>query len=286
MGQAAVAGLEVLRQCASLFPVETVSNLGGFLGRRLGRGSKRHRRALRCVRACLPDLSETQSARVVEDMWDCFGRTIAEAFVLDRIAADRDRVVLENPEVLETTTGAENGTIFAGLHFGNWECTALGAADAIPDLAGLYKASKDRHVDRWLRRHREPIYPGGLLAGDASSFLAMAKIVKKGGSICLLADHRDRNGVEVDFFGRSAPSLALPASFARRFGARLIAARTARRSAGRFSIRLEAIEVARTDDIPADIKTTTGRLQAVFEAWIREEPGAWMWFYKRWSDAD
>jgi hypothetical protein len=29
--------------------------------------------------------------------------------------------------------------------------------------------------------------------------------------------------------------------------------------------------------------STTAKIQATFEAWIRGDPGRWLWFYKRWG---
>ena len=93
---------------------------------------------------------------------------------------------------------------------------------------------RDGAILRDLRAHRAAkeakpeARPGGLLEADASALLKAARQVRGGGAICLLADHRDAAGIEVPFFGRPAPSSAFPAMLGRRFGARVVLARTDR----------------------------------------------------------
>ena len=70
----------------------------------------------------------------------------------------------------------------------------------------------------------------------------------------------------------------------RRFGARVILARTDRLPGARFRVTLARIEAPETDDQAADVTAMTAAIQAVFEDWIRADPGAWLWFYKRWRD--
>ena len=282
MSLPAIIAIEAVRALTRPMPVAWVSAFGGWIGRKLIAGGKRQRRAMANLRASLPDRNSDALKDITTTMWDSYGRALAETLILDRIAADPDCVELANPEVLEH--GAEAGTVFVGMHFGNWEVNALPALGRFDDLAGLYKPFKNLRFDAWVRRRRAAFYPGGLLEADASALLKAARQVRGGGAVCLLADHRDAGGVDVNFFGRPAPSSAFPAMLGRRFGARIIAARTDRLPGGRFRVVLERVDVTRSDDQDADITETTARLQGVFERWIAEAPGQWLWFYKRWRD--
>lgn len=282
MGALAVFGLKFGRWMAGALPIETVSATGGWLGRNLGPRTRRQRRVLENLGRALPAATEAERRRYALEMWDNFGRVIAEGMILDRIAADSGRVVLANPEVLEDASGGSRGTVFVGLHFGNWEATVIPALALKLELMGFYKASRDETFNVWLHGIREHLYPSGLLPGNGATLLKVTKHVRRGGSVCLLGDHRDASGIDVDFFGAPAPSTALPALLAVRYGARLIAARVDRHKGARFSVHIEPIEIARSNDEEADIRMTTQRLQGVFEEWVRARPGQWLWFYKRW----
>lgn len=285
MGAWSVVGLSLMERLARGLGIERASALGCWIGRTLGPHTGRHKRVMRNLQRALPGLDAERRGEVADRMWGQFGRTVAESLLLDRLAAEPHRVVIANPSVLEGG-GEPRGTVFVGLHYANWEVTVLAAAQAGEQPIGLYKPLADPAADAWLRARRIAHYPGGLLPATRGALLTVARHVRRGGSVCVLADHRDESGVEVEFFGASAPSAALPALLAVRYGARLIAARAERRPEGRFVVHLQPIEIVRTGDEATDIRAATAATQAVFQRWIEADPAQWLWFYKRWSSQD
>ena len=281
------AGLVLTHWLANRMSIEQASRLGSFIGRTLGTNTKRNSRALANLTAALPDTTAAERDTIVRCMWDNFGRTVAESLLIDRIAADPSRVSLANPELLAECGADGRGTVFVGLHFGNWEATIIPALRHGQSPMGVYKPLKDADANAWLLQQRRHLYPGGLLPASSGTLLKIARHVRGGGAICVLADHRDSDGLSVPFFGRPAPSVALPAMLAVRYGARVLAARVDRLPNARFTVALERIAVPSTGDVAADTLATTAAIQARFEAWIRSDPGRWLWFYKRWdADAD
>ena len=286
MSSLTVAGLVFSRWLAHRMTVEQASSLGSVIGRTLGVATKRNSRALANLASALPATTPAERDTIVKRMWDNFGRTLAESLLMDRIADDRDRVTLVNPEVLEQAGDGHCGTVFVGLHFGNWEATVIPALRYGQSPIGVYKPLKDSRVNDWVLRQRRHLYPAGLLPASGTTLLKIARHVRAGGAICVLADHRDAAGLAVPFFGRMAPSAALPALLAVRYGARIFAARVDRLPGARFQVTLERIAVPRTGDIVADSLATTAKIQAKMEQWITSDPGRWLWFYKRWDAAD
>ena len=98
----------------------------------------------------------------------------------------------------------------------------------------------------------------------------------------MLADHRERDGLAVSFFGQPAPSLSLPARLSVKFGVPVFAARVDRLEDAKFSVHIEEVVSVRSGDRNADITAMTAAIQAIFEGWIRARPNQWVWFYKRW----
>lgn len=281
-----VIGLSVMQSVARTLGIERASAFGCWIGRTLGPRTGRHTRVLRNLQRALPKLDAARRAEIADQMWGQFGRTVAESLLLDRIAADSSKVRIANPSVLDSAAGERRGTVFVGLHFGNWEVTVLAAGKAGQQPIGLYKPLADKAADAWLRARRVVHYPGGLLPATRGALLSVARHVRDGGSICLLGDHRDASGLDVEFFGANAPSTALPGLLAVRYGARLIATRVERQAGGHFVVHLHPIPIARTGDEAADIRAATAETQAVFQRWIEAEPAQWLWFYKRWSSLD
>ena len=109
------------------------------------------------------------------------------------------------------------------------------------------------------------------------------RIVRGGGSLAVMADLREHKGIDAPFFGRPAPSTPFPALMARAIGVPLVAGRVLRTDGARFVVTAEIVPVPRTHDRDADVRQATEALQAVFERWIREAPGQWMWGHRRWA---
>ncbi len=215
-------------------------------------------------------------------MWSNYGRTIAESLIIDRIAADSGRVIFDRSEAA-SDCNLTRPTVYVGLHFGNWEMTVIPARKHRQDLIGIYKPLKNRRVNQWLLSKRMPLYPAGLLPASRNTVGAVIKQIRGGGAVCLLGDHRDKAGVTVPFFGLANPSTTLPALLAIRYGANLVAARVDRHDRVRFSIYMKEISIRQSGNKSKDILELTTILQSTFEQWIRDKPGQWMWFSKRWS---
>ncbi len=270
----AVAGL------MSLLPLETASDLSGWIWRKIAPRLKRHQRALAHLAAAFPEMSAAERERLACDMWEGLGRTFAESFYLDEIAAS-DRVEISGLEGLRAFEG--RGMVICAAHQGNWEVATMGLMRFGKEPAGLYQRVKNTLVDAYLRDLRAPYYPAGLLAKAPETAMKLMRLLKRGGCLAMLADLRDHTGVKVPFFGKEAPSTPFPAMMARNLGIPLFAGRIVREPGVRFRLYVELVETPVTQDKDADILAATANLQAAFERSIREFPAQWMWAHQRWG---
>jgi Kdo2-lipid IVA lauroyltransferase/acyltransferase len=284
-GYLALSAVVIARIAVRRLTVETISSIGGRVACTLGPRTRRHKLALRNIRRAFPDLLAVEHRLMAEEMWNNFGRTIAESLILDRIAEGADRVIFDQSSEALSEQNLTRPTVYAGLHFGNWEMTALPARGRTQTLMGLYKPLKNHRLNAWLLAQRTPLYSAGLLPASRQTVETLAGHIRSGGAVCLLGDHRDRSGLLVPFFGLANPSAIVPALLAIRYGAKLVAARVDRHDDVRFSVHLQEIDITRSGDKRQDVLTMTAALQSTFEQWIRARPGQWMWFSKRWSDS-
>ena len=261
-------------------PLETASDLSGWIWRRVAPFLGRHDRAIAHLAAAFPDMSETERQRLACDMWECLGRTFAETFYLPEIFAS-DRIELSGLEILRAHEG--QGMMICAAHQGNWEVATMGLMRLGKEPAGLYQRVKNPLVDAFVRETRSPYYPAGLFAKDPNTAMKLMRVLKRGGCLAMLADLREHTGVKVPFFGRDAPSTPFPGMMARHLGIPLFAGRIIREPGVRFRLSMEEIEVPVTDDKDADILAATANLQAAFERSIRQRPEQWMWAHQRWG---
>lgn len=267
-------------------PVETASRLSGAGWRRLAPLLSRHKRALSHIAIAFPDKSFEEHEAIARGMWENLGRTFAESFHLDTIARE-GRVSFAPGCEPDSVLPADRRFIACAPHLGNWEAAAIGMRLAGARSASVYQRIKNPLVEDYVRRMREPFYPGGLFQKNSGAARQVLSHMRAGGAFATMGDLRDAQGLAVPFFGRPAPSLTFPALAARTLGAPLIAGAVARVPANgqsvRFEILLRAIPVAKTNDRDADVAATTAALQAAFEDFIRQYPAQWMWAHRRWG---
>ena len=114
----------------------------------------------------------------------------------------------------------------------------------------------------------------------------MFRMMKDGWVVGLLAD-QDTNrhdGIVLDFFGKPTNCVPGPAAMARSAGIGVIPGYITRKEDGTHKIVLYApIEVPRTKDKRADIRTAEQTVNRVLEQHIREHPEEWFWLHDRWK---
>lgn len=274
-------GFGLAEMSLSLLPLETASDISGWLWRNLGPriGRERHRRALANLALAYPDLSPQQRAALAAAMWENLGRTFAESFRLKEIA-ESDRLSFDLPAGFPDDAAAR---VVCAPHQGNWEIAVLAVSRGKTQPAGVYQKIKNPFVDARVRNIRSFLYPGGLLPKTHSAPRQLIRHAREGGTLAILADQRDMRGPRVSFFGQPTPSTPFPAIVARTLGLKLYAGQIVRKPGARFEIKLVEIAVPQTEDREADIIAATAALQADFERTIRQHPEQWMWSHRRWG---
>ena len=100
----------------------------------------------------------------------------------------------------------------------------------------------------------------------------------------MLVDQKFRNGVRTTFFGRACETSPLVPKLARQFDCDVYPARCIRLPGNRFRLEMEEkLDAAARRRRPVDVAATAQLLNDVVERWVREDPGQWMWFHKRWK---
>ncbi|MFD6027332.1 phosphatidylinositol mannoside acyltransferase [Streptomyces griseoluteus] len=149
-----------------------------------------------------------------------------ESFRLPAWSAERVRTGFDPKGAHHLTDGlaAGRGVILALPHLANWDLagawvtTTLG----IPFTTVAERLKPESLYDRFVA-YREGLGMEVLAHSGASAFGTLARRLRDGGLVCLVAD-RDLSaaGVEVDFFGERARMPAGPALLAQQTGAQLL----------------------------------------------------------------
>jgi KDO2-lipid IV(A) lauroyltransferase len=276
------AGYRLLGLVLGSLPLETASKFGGALLASLGpKSRKRHPRLLRNLAAAYPDLSEQERGKLAVEVWRNLGHVLGEFFHIDDII--RDRVEIENPEVLRRIAASGKGAVLCGAHQANWEGGSAVVQEFGLRLIGVYRAMSNPFVDADVMRRRIKYYPGGLMGKhDPETPVAMIRYARAGGSPAFLVDQQTYMGLKVPFFGRLSATTPFPAMVARQCNIPFVLITGQRLPGVRFKVRATEIDMPRTDDRNADIFAATAAMQAVLENSIRLHPEQWMWTHDRW----
>ncbi|MBI1238880.1 MAG: hypothetical protein GC199_06005 [Alphaproteobacteria bacterium] len=268
-----------------LLGLERASALGGFIARTIGPLISVSKRADDNLKLAMPELSDEERARIIKAMWDNLGRTFAEYPHFDQFHA-RDpsgRIVVEGEEhALGAVARGKGAIIFSG-HFANWELMPMAALSRGIDGGTIYRAINNPYVDEWIVRQRKTYTFPDQIAKGAHGVRRLMRHLRNGRSLFMLVDQKMNDGIAVPFFGHAAMTPAAPALLAMRFSSALVPVWIRREPGPRFTVRAyPEIEVAQTGDVAADMATTLTRINAFFEARIREAPENWLWLHRRW----
>jgi KDO2-lipid IV(A) lauroyltransferase len=270
-----------------VLPLDWASGLGGALARGIGPRSGVSKRAYINLRAVMPELKPAAIETIVRGMWDNLGRVVFEYPHLSKIkvfAAD-SRVEVRGLEDLECALAAERQVIMFSGHIGNWEIAALAGGQYGLDIAQIYRAANNPHIDRMLQRLRGHL--GELIPKGAVASRRAVAALRRGGHLSLLADQKLNDGIAVPFFGRAAMTAPALAILALRFDCDVLPVRVERLRGAHFRLTVyPPLPHPQSGDRDADTLALMTEVNRTLETWIRERPEQWFWLHHRWPDPE
>ena len=166
---------------------------------------------------------------------------------------------------------------------GNFELLPICAAAFGLNVTALFRPPNNPYIAKRLLRQRRTTM-GHLFPSKAGAAWALARRLEDGGNVGMLVDQYFHRGVKGTFFGRPCLTSPLLAKLARQFDCDVYPARCIRLPNGRFRLELfERVELPRKESGEVDVDATCQLLNDTVEGWIREYPGQWMWFHRRWK---
>ncbi len=267
-------------------PMRLVSKLGSVLGVIVYYliGYER-RKTIKHLKIAFGDSkSEQEIHQIAKETFANLGRNGCEWVKMPSLTDEqiRERVEVENVEVIHESLKKGKGLILLTGHFGNWEWLAacLGSLGLRGGVLArrIYFEPFNRFLVKIRESHRiETIYRD-------ESPKKMLKMLKNNGILGILPDQDvDKiNGIFIPFFGREAYTPTAPVAFALASKADIVPAFIVREK-DRFRLIIEEpIKVEKTEDKETDLKRYTVQWNEVLERYIRKYPSQWVWMHRRW----
>lgn len=284
------AGL-LIKRLIRLFRHTDPAWLSAFCGgvaRRIGPHLRSHRIGQDALRQAFPDKDPAWIEATLREAWENLGRVAGEYVHMDRIwdfdpeHPDAGRIVTDAVPLFTALRDDGKPALCFAAHLGNWELPAIAAhAHGLPS-AIVYRMPNNKAVAKEIIRIRAPLM-GRLIRTRAQAALEMAAALESGEHLGMLVDQHFSRGVDVTFFGRRCKANPSIARLARRFDCPVIGVRVIRLPDQRFRIDATGpYELPRDANGQVDVAATTQMITDVIEGWIREHPGQWLWFHRRW----
>ena len=242
--------------------------------------------ALQNLRHAFPEMEESKRRQIAFRSFQSVSATFLELLWYPNFTKTgiKQRVHIENIELLQQLQEKKKGIIFLTAHCGSWEL-ATQAITVYSDtpVCTIAKPQSNLFVDRIITHWRELF--GLKIVAIGISVREILRTLQDGGIVALAADQSaPKESVAVDFFGRKVPTFQGPAIFSLKTGAPIILGCAVRQKDGNYTMRLVHVP---SDDLNGvsdeSILELTRRQVQMTEEIIRQYPEQWMWMHKRWK---
>jgi len=267
--------------------VITASAIGGCITRNIGPLLPVTKAGDANLRLAMPELDAAARRRVLRQVWDNLGRTVAELPHLAQLGPSTSGPgwEIDGEEVLHALVASPAPALLVGAHLSNWELLPVAAARTGLRFGGFYRAASNPDIDQLILQLREEAAHRRMpsFAKGAQGARQAVAHLAKGGHLGLLFDQKLNNGIAVALFGHTAMTAPAAAAFALRYKAALVAVRIQRIGPVRYRISVEPpLAHPDTGSSEGNIAALTLALNQRLEAWVRDDPGQWLWLHKRW----
>ena len=270
---------------ARIFPIDAVSDFGGWLFRVLGPLTSSRRVVETNLRIAFPEASDAEIATLLNAQWDQVGRWFSEFPILDRIIADPDRVEVVGADRLRAIADGAGPVVFISGHFSSFEIMPAVIIHSGITCQITYRATNNPYVDERIRKSRVRYGVKLFAPKGTEGARELLRAMGRGESVALMNDQKFNGGVAAPLFGVEAYTAPGPASFALRFGIPIQPMSVQRTGKARFRVIVhDPIILEDTGDRTADIEAGVRRINAFMEDRIRERPTEWFWVHKRWPN--
>lgn len=197
----------------------------------------------------------------------------------------KKRVTIQNIEAVNRVHKEGRPVIYVTTHYSSWELGGASIGAFIEPLIAVYKKLKNQDYQEWLLEARNSF--GNISMEKTNVVKPLVKHLKQGMACGLLIDTNinPKEGLMVNFMGKSVRQTSTPAYLARKFNAAIIPVTVRTDDDENYTLMLfDEIPVEKTDDVQDDIQKAT-QLQADWlTKLITDEPKFWFWLHRRWKN--
>ena len=269
-------------------PFKSVQRLGAGLGLAAYYvvGGRR-KIALDNLQHAFPEMPAAELRALAKRTFMNYGTTLLEFFWIPAITDAMMDTIFRPPQFapMQEIVRRGKGGVFLTGHIGNWELFAIASAkNAKTQFAVIVQTQSNKYFDEEINRNRTKF--GNRVVPMGISVREIIRTLQQGGYIAVAGDQSGaKEGVYVDFFGRSVATHQGPAVFALKCKVPLVLVVSFRRPDGSFDIEISEIPSSDLKEFnDANVLELTRRHTSALESAIRRYPDQGLWLHRRWKN--
>jgi len=245
----------------------------------------RRGKTLARIREVFPGISRSKALDIASESLENVAVTAVEMIMAPRLTKKwMDRHIdngLFYKERLQKYADEGKGVVVMVPHSGNWYMAAWSMAKYGLPLVSIAARQRNPRIDAWMKKQYCDIEV--LERGSSRTLVEIKKRLEAGRVFAILPDLRvPQKDVEVDFLNGKANVSHAGAMFAVKCGSPLVVAMMRREKGVHVFDHIATLRPDPSADPKAESERLTREAMAALDAKIREYPGQWFWYNKRW----
>ena len=222
---------------------------------------------------------------IIKENFRNLGRSIAEIIKIYHGFGREilDRVEIKGFEHYQKARERGRGVLLISGHCGNWEVLALAASYKVSPITVVARPINNPYLNRLVEKTRKRY--GNSVIYKQGALRAIISLFREGRAVGILIDQSvlPDEGVIVEFLGRPAWTMKVPALIARKTGVAVVPVFIKRTGIGHLIEIYPEVELSGVEDFEKAVLEDTARFTSYIERYIRENPAEWLWIHRRWK---
>ena len=231
--------------------------------------------AYRNLSVIFPEMEQSKKNKIIQDMWENFGRVTAEYCKILDFQLEKD-IRVQGEQILTTLKNDGKPAIFFTGHLSNFQLVSFVTKQYGLPLVQLYRKANNPKIDKIMEQMQAQVTEKVITKGPKGN-RDILKALKGGKHLIILVDQKFNPGVALPFLGKEAMTATTVVALCKRFNCPLVPVRVERIKDIQFKVSF--YPPMQLDGEEIEIMKSVNKL---IGKWIKERPGQWMWIHKRW----
>ena len=234
------------------------------------------------ISLALPKSSNEYIELITQNMWQSYGKILAEYIFIKRFRKIKSEYFLEikGQKILDEVKNSKKPVIFISGHFDNFELMAMYLEKSGIDLAAVYRPLNNWFLNPLMENIRKKYICRKQIKKGISGTKEILKYFKSGTSVAIMIDQRVSQGIKSPLFNKEALTTTIPAQFIKKFNCNIVPVYIERKKNENFIIEIMKPLNFKNDDT---IESITLKLNQILESMILKNPHQWIWSHNRWK---